>query len=154
MDYAQVAAAPAEWTLAGRTFLVSPLTDLDRGELDNWVRGLLIRAARESLNGDGLDVREETLATALRTSLTVFWDGPEGRAQIFGTTRGMARFIRQSLKARHPDVTAEWLAERLTSQTIDEFMDVFKLANSGSYTAEKKGARTESLVVPTSPDAR
>ena len=52
-DTARATAAPAEVTLGGRAYRLSPLTDGDVGELDNWVRASTIRGCLGVVIGFG-----------------------------------------------------------------------------------------------------
>ena len=111
-------AAPIDIQLGGETFRMSPLTDADLGELDNYVRSRVIRAARESL-GDGVSEadRQAVLRAAVAESMNVSF-ATHWRREL-NTLDGMARLFWQTLRRCHPGLTVERVRKLLHENPRD-----------------------------------
>lgn len=143
---AQATAAPGDVTIDGKICRMSPLSDKDIAELDNWVRIRVIRLAKESLTGkETKEEREELLEVAFKHASKLTWLG-EGLEDTT-SLEGVARLLWQTLKKHHPDLTVEYLAECIVEDKIDvdETMDVFDLLHSTiGGTSKKKVKKTRS----------
>lgn len=92
-----------------RTFNLTPMSDRDMTELDNWLQAEYVRLARASLPDFCTpEERQETIQMAISKAMTLTFLSGEG-AKIMGTVQGMARLIWTNLKRHHPDVSFEEL---------------------------------------------
>lgn len=108
-----VTAAPHPVTLGGKEYRMSPLTDGDFEELNNWLRSGVIQMARKSLTpGMTTEEREETLAVAMREARKVSYLSDTGRAAMT-TVEGTAYLMWLGLRRNHADLTPEQVREAL-----------------------------------------
>ena len=141
MDRAQVTAAPVDVEIAGKTYTLTPLSDRDTGELDNWLRARVIRIARESLDSFmSSEERQEVMNQAFECACKLSW--VMGPSLLTSTPDGLMRFIYQMLKPAHPSITPEEVSKIIQKEenALDLFMDGFRLLQGGGV---KKGAETE-----------
>lgn len=102
-----VTAAPHPVELGGQTYLMSPLTDGDFEQLNNWLRSGVIQMARQSLTPDMLaEEREETLAVAMREARKMSYLSEAGRASL-ASIDGTAQLLWLGLRRNHPALTAD-----------------------------------------------
>jgi hypothetical protein len=128
-------------------FFVSPLSDRDWDELEDWIQTQHIRLARKSLDDDCTQrERDETLAVAVREAGQVSLVSSQG-AQYLHSIHGLARLMWHSLRHRHPTLTIEEARGYLLNPAnATEFTEAFGRANSLSSNGEQKktgGARAE-----------
>ena len=133
----QATAASGEITIDGKIYRMSPLSDKDIGELDNWIRIRVIRLARQALTGEETEIEKRGIMGAAfeyATSLTWLDKGVEE----MGTLSGVARLLWQVLKRNHPELTTAGLETSIVEGeiNIDESMDVFDLLHN--ITGKKK----------------
>lgn len=136
---AEATAAPVPFDMGSVEFQLSPLTDRDISELDNWLRARMVRAARESLPDDATpEQRQETIGAAVVATAGVCLLS-DLCASVMATPDGLARVIWQSVKRNHPGLTPEDVEVLLFKETnaIDEALMAFDLANN-SPTVKKK----------------
>jgi len=142
----QATAAPIEVTINGNVYKVSPLTDKDIGELDNWLRMRLITLARETAKGLPDDERQKLMDDAFRSAMSMSWI--KDRGLIRNTPEGMTRFVYQLFKREQPNLTMDQLTKDLNADenALSLVLDVFKLLHGviGDVTEdeseeEKKG---------------
>ena len=90
--------------IGGQEYTASALTDLDYGDLDNFIKSTYVNIAVAA--GDELpsDKKKELISIALNNSLEIGWDTPEGD-KILYSGRGMIRLGYQMIRKRHPTVT-------------------------------------------------
>jgi hypothetical protein len=101
----QFLATPVELTFGDKKYLMSPLTDRDQSELNQYVQSTYIDNARRSLPSDTDDKTYARLMTlALQTALGLQWTRKPGR-DVFTTEEGLARLAWQGIKRNHKDVT-------------------------------------------------
>lgn len=132
---AEITAAPVGVSIGGKTYRISPLTDQDIGELDNYLRAKVVRIARESLPSNASEVdRQLTMRAAVNESLSISW--LSHCSQELRTIGGMARWLWQLLHREHPDLTVEAVAEMVTKHPADtrEAFDLFASMLSGNPT--------------------
>ena len=138
---AQATAAPSEIRLGGRSFRMKPFTDVDIAELDNWLRALVIRTARESLPDDASqEDRLTTIEAATRAAMGMSWMSGYG-ARMMATLDGLAQLIWQSVHHHHPTVMPSVIRrELLDPDTIEEARLTLKRVNEAepSGDGEKK----------------
>ncbi len=137
-------AASAPLTFAdGTEYQMSPLTDKDIAELDEWVQARSIRIARMSLSAeaDAME-RRETMSLAMSEASRLTWMAGEGAA-VMATLPGMTRLVWQSVKKSHPDVTERMLAEKLFSpENLNAAIDTYEhLNNIGPNLKKTKATR-------------
>lgn len=133
------AAVPIQ--IGGQEYLMSPLTDQDISEIDEWLRARVIRAAMQAIPGNAeAGARDAALAQAMKVAMTISWvsgDGPK----MMSSVDGIARILWQSLKHRHPKVVYEELrAQMFDAANVAEFNRGFKQV-TGLSPDEKKGSR-------------
>lgn len=139
INRAEATAASAEITIEGKLYQISPLTDIDIGELDNWVRVRVIRLARASLTGEETEAeKKSTMQSAFEYASPLTWlnKGIEEMA----TLDGVARLLWQVLKKHHPELTVKYIKACIVTDKIDvdDTMDVFDLLNGLTKEAAKK----------------
>lgn len=138
---ADVTAAPAEIVLGDKTFRMSPLTDADMSEIDNWLRVRALRLARESVAGATAAERREVMQLALEFVPNISFTQHSG-AEMMGTLDGVARLLWQGIQHNHPDVTlAEIQSRILKPETLQFAMDTWTLLNNQAA-AEGEAARS------------
>lgn len=129
----QVTAAPFPITMGGKTYNMSPLTDKDIDEIDNWLKATYLQTARLGLVGLTPSEREELLGIALDKARALTFTSRDG-AKIASTIEGTTRVLWQGLKKNHPEIS------------YDEFKaDIFKLKNTSP--AQLAAEISESMVV-------
>lgn len=121
--------------LGGVEYRMSPLTDRDISELDEWIQTEHIRLARASLGPECTQAeRDETLGIAMRQARTLSWMSPEGAA-IMGTVDGVARVIFQGLRENHPELVEKKVPHArvrqllLDPRTVEYAMTVWNKIN-------------------------
>lgn len=116
---------------SGKTLWMSPLTDRDIEELDNWVQARYIDNARKSLSKDATaQEREETLRVAMDGALVLSWLSGLG-AKLLATVPGMAMLAFQSCRANHPGLTYEEVRqEMLSPESVRAVESTFNQLNS------------------------
>lgn len=102
-----VTAAPHPVKLDGKDYLMSPLTDGDFEQLNNWLRSGVIQMARQSMTPDMTsEEREETLAVAMREARKMSYLSEAGRAAL-ASVDGTAQLVWLGLRHNHPNLTAD-----------------------------------------------
>lgn len=102
-----VTAAPHPVTFGDRHFLMSPLTDGDFEQLNNWLRSSVIQMARRSLTSDlTAEEREETLAVAMREARKMSYLSEAGRTAM-ATVDGTAQLLWLGMRNNHKDLTSD-----------------------------------------------
>jgi len=100
----------------GTEYQMSPLTDRDISELDEWVRVRFINLAMRSLPAETSEAeRAAARMQATHEALTLTWMSGRG-AQHMASVDGMTRLVWQSVKRNHPGVTEDELRRHLFSQ--------------------------------------
>ena len=122
--------------------MMSPLTDRDISELDEWVRARYIATARASLEGVTGPDREETLRIAMDRAMALTWLSGEG-LKLIATIDGTARLLWQSIYRSHPDLKYEDLRQlMLDPRNIANVNEAFKELNVGpGKSFQKRGPK-------------
>jgi hypothetical protein len=124
-----VTAAPGEVQLGENFYRMSPLTDRDLEELDNWLRVRIIRLARRSTEGLSEKEATATMNQAFAFASKLSWTSDEG-ASLMATRDGVAKVLFQGIHANHPEVTeAQVYAALVEPGTVRAAMDVWRLLN-------------------------
>lgn len=137
----QATGATATITFGKKDYTISPLTDQDFAELDLWLRGRIIKAARASLTPDmsTADV-DLTMQQAFRFANAVTWvtHGVEALA----TPDGLARFLWQAMKAAQPTLTVNDVLTLIMAEPAKaiEFWDLFDLMHDVKKNGGKPGS--------------
>ena len=128
-DTARATAAPTEVTLGGRTYRLSPLTDGDVGELDNWVRARTLRTAREAGRGLPESEAQFLMRQAFTFATTQTWFGALGGDCSIDT---LARFFWQLVKRHHPDASLEVVRQAIAAnpEELADALDAFDLLHA------------------------
>lgn len=131
-------------TLGGREFAMSPLTDDDISELDNWTKTRLFELARLSLRIMPATEAEQRLIleVALKAGMGLTFLSGEG-ARLMGTLDGLARLVWQCVKTSHPDVTPEML-RKLLMNNADAMAAKTLFDEMNKPFVPKKGSQPES----------
>lgn len=140
--------SPVEVTIGDRAYKMSPLSDRDTAELDEWVASaLLVRAFAASRQLDGAG-RSELIGHALREAACISYSDPTGWKIVY-TPAGLARLFWQGIKRNHPATTYEEIKQALAVEPgqIREVMTQFKRANEAP---KKAGGSSVPLAEPTS----
>lgn len=105
--------APIPLRIGSEEFYVSKLSIKDVEELDNWVKGKYITAARQSFTDDmSRDDRAELLDAAMRVAATLSFTSPQG-LRLFATLQGVAKLFEVSVRERAPDMNYQRACEIL-----------------------------------------
>jgi hypothetical protein len=108
---------------------MSPLTDKDRAELDNWVRSEYLTTAKIAAGEPDGDHYDAVMRIALQEASSMTWVRYPG-AKIMATTRGVARLAWQGIKRNHPKVLHdEIVALMSTVPAIREFREKYGIVN-------------------------
>lgn len=118
-----VTAASFPVTIGEREYMMSPLSDRDIEEVNNWLRATYIQMARASITPDMTAAqREETLAVAMREARQINWYDRDSGGRLMQDLGGVSRVFWQSLKKRHPDLTHDevraWCVDPVTVQSL------------------------------------
>jgi hypothetical protein len=131
MSRSHLVAAPTILNFGDVQYHMSPLTDLDEAELDEYVQAKIIENARNSLPSNAPEsLWEKTMVLAMKTSLGVAWSRPPG-SKVFTTTMGLARLIWQGVKRNDKNITvAEIHSHLLDAKNVSEAYRQFKKVNA------------------------
>jgi len=100
----------------GTEYQMSPLTDRDISELDEWVRCRFINLAMRSLPDDMSESdRTKFRVNAVHEAMTLTWMSGRG-AQQMASVDGIARLVWQSVKRNNPGVAEDELRRHLFSR--------------------------------------
>lgn len=132
-----IVAAPYEFQLGDKTFRLSPLTDRDIEELDNWLRNRIIHMARVASLTLVDSERKLILESAITVASTTSWMSPEG-SKIMGTLDGIAQLTLQGLRKHHPEVTFGGIRLLLIGATeIESATTAFQQVNNSESKKKK-----------------
>jgi len=122
--------------------LMSPMSDKDISEIDNWLRATYLANARASLNGEtNQALRNETIAVASKEAMTISLFSEHGK-RMLGTVDGMARLLWQSVHRNHPTVTYEELrAQLFDPSNLNAVNEAFNKANNSGEGKNHKSKR-------------
>lgn len=114
----------------GTEYRMSPLTDRDISEMDEWVRLTYINLAMKSLpHGTSEERRDAVRFRAVGESMALTWTSSTGAA-LMATVDGMTRLVWQGVRVNHPDVTLEDLRKHLFSrENLSMVRSQFRRAN-------------------------
>lgn len=110
---AEVTAAPIPVQLGEKTYLVSPLRDMDYGILEKFAQDkymdLAIRNADKVTDSEA---KARLIERAFDTAAKVTFTSPEGMRQLV-TTGGMIMVVWCSLRKEHPELSIDDVGELL-----------------------------------------
>ena len=140
-DTARATAAPAEVTLGGHTYRLSPLTDGDVGELDNWLRARTLRTAREASRGLPESEAQSLMRQAFAFAATQTWFGSLGGNCSMDT---LARLFWQLVKRHHPDASLEVVRQAIVTNPdeLADALDAFDLLHATGVAEKKSDLRS------------
>lgn len=119
---ASLVAAPAIAVIDDAEYKVSPLRDMDLGELDRWVQKKILDTAE--LSSD-----DKTRRLAIEVAAMATWAGKYGYALSL-TPEGVARYMLVGIRRNHPHVTLEMVRGWLKDEgKRTELHRAFDLAN-------------------------
>jgi hypothetical protein len=141
-ELSKLTAAPVEVNLGKIKLLMSPLTDRDMAELDEYVRAVYVRNARVSVD----DVKDSdpsmwgrVMKFAMETALLLTWSRPPG-SNVMGTTDGIVRLAYQGAKKHTSGLTLESLRAALTDpENVAVFRQKFTSTNEVRTSPPTKG---------------
>lgn len=128
-DFTTGAAVPV--TINGVEYFMTPLSDENYEELDNWVRMRIVSIARASYTPDMRQAdRDELMRQALESAASAVWASDLG-ARLTRTKDGIAKYLSVGLRVRHPECTHEWVRKLILhdDKALDALMDAWELAN-------------------------
>lgn len=137
---ANAVGAPVEIKLAGKTYLMSPLSDEDYGTFERWMRSQAIATAKENLDGLSPADREILLKCAYEKASRLSITSPDALPYM-ASRDGAARLTWLGLLHRHPGMTLEEVKTLLADQqTINDAMDKIDEVNrlDDEKTSKKK----------------
>lgn len=124
---------------------MSPLTDRDIGELNNWVKGRIIQAARASFTPETTErERRETIDSAMALAATSSCTEGVGLQMMAGTFDGWAHVLWTGLKHNHPDLKPDevraWINDpHVLEEARVEFDRINEIPGSAAAKKKKKG---------------
>lgn len=129
-DASRATAAKVPLKLGEITLQISPMTDRDIAELDEWVQWRYLQNVRDSFRPtDRPEVREMETRVAQENSLSLTWLSGRG-ARIIATLAGMSRIVWQACHRNHPDMTEEKIRTLLIDKAnLDAANAAFEKAN-------------------------
>ena len=134
-----VTAASYPLTLNGITYSLSPLTDRDIEEVNNWLRASVINMARDSLTSDmSKDERSEILGVAMKEARSLSWMHGEGSKIITQSIDGVSRVMYQGVVKNHPNVTfADFLSNMYKDPSgVESSLAIWRELNLKDYEGE------------------
>ena len=124
-----ITAAPAELVLGDKTYRMSPLSDIDIAEIDNWLRVRHLRLVRESTAGASRAEARRVMMDAFDYAAKLSWTSDDGAA-LLSTRDGIAKLLWQGMHGNHSELTVEEVYKLLLDpRTIRSAMDTWKLIN-------------------------
>jgi len=136
---AEATAAPGEVTIGDKTYRMSPLTDRDIGELDNWIQAKSLRIARESIPKDASTDEYNRMITAAMVGIQSLTMSSTRGAAVMASVDGLARALWQGIHPHHPDVTVDDVASALyTAKDIGSAAFDFKRVNHFGSSKKKR----------------
>lgn len=132
--------------LGDKVLLLTPLTDKDIEEINNWFRAEFVKIARMSFDDSMTqDERAEVLQCAMREARESHWMSASGE-RVIKTPEGMARVLWQSFKKEHPSLTVEEVRELImTPGNLEMALTVWREVNvpesSGKAASSEKKLR-------------
>lgn len=100
----------------GSQLNLSPLSDKDITELDNWVKSRYLHTQISNIPENiSDDLKDRMIILAQQTAGTLCWYLGLG-ASIMASIDGMTQIIYQSAKNNHPDITYDIIHEKLLSK--------------------------------------
>ncbi len=126
--------------LGGVEYRLSPCTDEDIEELDNWLRSSVIRMAHDSLTeGMSQAERREILDVAMDKARELSWVSGDG-AKAMASLDGISRVVWQGLRHNHPELTHADVRKLIVDKrTIEYAMNVWRMLNLEPATGKAKG---------------
>ena len=141
---AEATAAPIPIKLGDKTFLISPLRDMDYGVLEKFAQdrymNLAIRSAEQI---DDIEVKKSLINRAYDTASRVTFSSPEGIQQL-ATPQGMVMLIWVSLRKEHPDLSVDDIADMLIQED-----NAIKLSQAVERQSKKKIKKKKPGRIPT-----
>lgn len=110
---AEATAAPISVALGEKTFLISPLRDMDYGLLEKYAQDKYMDLAiRNSEKLESESLKAELIKRAFDTAARVTFTSLEGMRQLT-TTGGMIMLVWVSLRKEHPELSIDDVGELL-----------------------------------------
>lgn len=127
-----MAAAPTYVTLGDKNYRMSPLSDKDYEEINNWIRSSYLQMVRQSFTPDMLPAqRQEEIAVAQETARGLNMLSMHGKS-VMSTPEGVSLLVWLGIKRNHPDVPLDEISPHfLDPQKITEVMERWRDVNVG-----------------------
>lgn len=126
-------AAPVPVRLAGQDYRMTPLTDKDYAEFENWMRSRPIRIAKENMARIPdltKEDRDVLLRQAMEISARLSMTNMDGM-QVMVSWEGASYLSWLGLKKCHPELTSEDVVRLMSDpRTVQEALDNFDRVNS------------------------
>lgn len=124
--------APVRLTLSGQEYRLSPLSDRDMVELDDYCRSEYLARASRACQSLGYQDREDYRRVAMTEAMGLSWKSSAGQA-ILRDRAGYSRLIWQGLVGNHPALTHREVEQafRQDPEAISVSQDAFRRANGG-----------------------
>jgi hypothetical protein len=109
---------------------VSPLTDKDTSELDEYVRFVHMETAKKAAKDADPEIKQMIVSAAVGQASSLSFMSPQGAAIIKGID-GVSRILWHGIKHNHPEVTHEFIRAAMFANTenIAEANRVFDQLN-------------------------
>lgn len=106
--------------IGDKTYELSPLNDIGREALDEWVRSRYIKRAKLLIEElDNESDKRLALKVAFEEAASLTWLTGKG-AKMIATIEGMIRMIFEGIRINHPDLTIEEFTQHTFDQAILE----------------------------------
>lgn len=143
-DPGNISGSPVQIKMAGEMYTMSPLTDVDYGEFENWMRARVIELARENIaRVPGLSQSEKDTILKQSVEISVRLNLQSQEAMPYMTSiDGAAYLMWLSLKKTHAALSHSGVKKLLIDErTLSEAFDKFDLINNIPGAKEKGGQR-------------
>ena len=116
---AEATAAPIPVKLGKKTYLISPLRDMDYGFLEKFAQDRYMDLAiRNAEKIEDKEAKQALINRAFDTASRVTFTSPEGIRQL-NSGQGMVMLCWVSLRKEHPDLSIDDVAELLVKSGTD-----------------------------------
>lgn len=149
MSMASSTAAPADITLGGKSYRITPFNFKSLGEFLRWVQDAHLESAKRFASVLEGESKNEYLRNAVKQveELSVFNDEDPILRRYLMSPEGVNRLVYLALRPNHPDITLDEVSDILSDQ--DQLQAAFEKVmslNKGEGDEKKTGRRPKAAV--------
>lgn len=132
----------------GSQIFLSPLSDKDVTELDNWVKARYLHDQRSNIPEDADEETKDRIERiAQQTASTLCWYLGLG-ATMMVSVDGMTQIVYQSAKRNHPEITYEEIHSKLfIEENLDRANEAITKTENLDANLKKKRVKTKRKLV-------